>query len=776
MPNLLLRVRNLRTNFYTYAGVVKALDGVSFDMWEGDTLGLVGETGCGKSVTALSILRLIAQPPGKIEEGEALFDVPADVVRRIEDAEVAARDALARAFGDAPETHPDDLGVNRLNQLWREAEARGGMDPADREVLKRSLLTLAALKRPYDLLAKSDAEMRAIRGSKIAMIFQEPMQALNPVFPIGDQVAENILLHQRDSVVRALVDKMDLEQERDAIGSELRTADPEGKTSLRPLPPSERLPGSFTFVLLAWIAASAIGLALFAAIAAIPTLAGGGMPGPVLAFASAVVIANLLAGIGAMGLAPWSRLLGIVFAALQGLLGLFLILLPFAAWFKFFLLAGALIDLLIIQQMVRPEAKEALVGRRRGWLAALAQAEGDPGELSEFRDWIAASRLEDRTRERLTRRLDAFIARANAILEPDEPVTGHFHPLFPRRIQVSFYRGLRDRPTASLAGVVRRFPFLKRLVDRPIYEEAVRRAIGILHKVKISDPARIAGQYPYELSGGMQQRSLIAIALSCNPRLLIADEPTTALDVTIQAQILELIREMKKEFGSSVLLITHDLGIIADMCSRVCVMYAGHIVEDASVRAVFKAPLHPYTQGLMRAVPSHTVRKEALEIIRGSVPNLIHPPPGCRFHPRCPKVMPTCGWSPAEVGEHLRDKLRAMPVAARPFDIEGIAWEEAEPTELRITFPAGTDLAAGVEAVRRAVEAGRERPALGAVVSVEAVPGEAVRKGETRRQVRVRILPPRKPPDFAPEPGHAVACLLYEAPAPVPLAGGGQGA
>ncbi|HEV8594252.1 MAG TPA: ABC transporter ATP-binding protein [Thermoplasmata archaeon] len=364
-------------------------------------------------------------------------------------------------------------------------------------------------------------------------------------------------------------------------------------------------------------------------------------------------------------------------------------------------------------------------------------------------------------------RLDALINQARETLERDEPISGHFHPLFPRTVQLSLYRSFRDAEIKGLAKLVRFLPLIRRAVERPIYEEALRRAIGILAKVKISDPARIAHQYPHELSGGMQQRSLIAIALSCNPRLLIADEPTTALDVTIQAQILDLIRKMKVEFGSSVLIITHDLGIIAEMCNRVCVMYAGIIAENATVRAVFKSPLHPYTQGLMKAVPSHTVRRDALEIIRGSVPNLIRPPPGCRFHPRCPMVMPTCGWSPREVGERLREQLRAMGRAAPwPFDVDAIRWEEAAPAELHATFP-GMDVDRASDAIRVALEEGRAQPALGAIVSVEAARGEG-----DGAFVRIRILEPRKPPEFLPEPGHAVACLLYETPQATAVAGG----
>jgi oligopeptide/dipeptide ABC transporter ATP-binding protein len=289
----LLTVKDLRTHFYSAGKTIRALDGVSFEIEEGEVFGLVGETGCGKSVTALSILRLIPHPPGKIVEGEIQF-------------------------------------------------------------------------RGRNLLALPEDQMRSIRGKEISMIFQEPMTSLNPVFRIGDQMMEVIMLH-------------------------------------------------------------------------------------------------------------------------QGL---------------------------------------------------------------------------DRTR-------------------------------------------------------------------------ALEKAIEMLVRVHIPDAGRVVQQYPHQLSGGMRQRVMIAMELSCHPFLLIADEPTTALDVTIQAQILSLVKEMKKELHTSILLITHDLGVIAEMCDRVAVMYAGSVVEQASIEEVFEDPKHPYTQGLWGAIPHIDQDKESLAVIPGTVPDLNQPPVGCKFHPRC---------------------------------------------------------------------------------------------------------------------------------------------
>jgi oligopeptide/dipeptide ABC transporter ATP-binding protein len=185
-----------------------------------------------------------------------------------------------------------------------------------------------------------------------------------------------------------------------------------------------------------------------------------------------------------------------------------------------------------------------------------------------------------------------------------------------------------------------------RLHEQMSRKEAWRRAVEMMGRVRIPDARRRAHDYPHELSGGMRQRVMIAMALSCNPKLLIADEPTTALDVTIQAEILDELKALKQEFELSLILISHDLGVVAETADRVAVMYAGKIVEQAPVRELFYRPRHPYTEGLLRAVPrlseAGTERKRRLETIEGVVPNPLELPPGCRFAPRCPHVREKC--------------------------------------------------------------------------------------------------------------------------------------
>ena len=356
-----LDIEGLNVRFYTYEGVVRAIEGIDLHVIRGETLGIVGETGCGKSVTALSIMNLVPTP-GKIESGKLLF-------------------------------------------------------------IKKD--------KTIDIL-KEEPIMKEIRGKDISLIFQEPGAALNPVYTVGAQIEEVLLLHRRKS----LLDK---------------------------------------------------------------TLKG-------------------------------------------------------------------------IEADIKGACKS-----------------------SSFKLQIYK---------------------------------------FERRI----YDNIMSEKKSHLIKFISRIPIIN-LYKRRLEKEVREEVIELLRELEIADPERVLDMYPHELSGGMQQRIVIAIALACNPTLLIADEPTTSLDVTIQAQILDLIRRLKERFGSTVIFITHDMGVIAEMCDRVAVMYAGCICEVADVFELFKKPLHPYTKALLESIPRPGM---PFKSIKGTVPNLIDPPSGCRFHPRCPKAKEMC--------------------------------------------------------------------------------------------------------------------------------------
>ncbi|MBI9096922.1 MAG: ATP-binding cassette domain-containing protein [Spirochaetaceae bacterium] len=217
-----------------------------------------------------------------------------------------------------------------------------------------------------------------------------------------------------------------------------------------------------------------------------------------------------------------------------------------------------------------------------------------------------------------------------------------------RKHSLNFWRD-RCQEYNFLIKIQRKIPILN-AYQRGIGKAIRRNVLQLLTELGIPNPSNIIDRYPHELSGGMQQRIVIAIALACHPELLIADEPTSNLDVTIQAQILDMIKDLKKTKISSVLFITHDLGVIAEVCDRVSVMYAGDVCETATVKDLFKNPQHPYTKGLLNSVPK-VEQGEKLATIPGVVPNLVTPPSGCRFHPRCPYAMEICKNEKPEIFE-----------------------------------------------------------------------------------------------------------------------------
>jgi peptide/nickel transport system ATP-binding protein len=260
-------------------------------------------------------------------------------------------------------------------------------------------------------------------------------------------------------------------------------------------------------------------------------------------------------------------------------------------------------------------------------------------------DQVSESFLFHQKREMCTKIVDDLTA----------PGCRTFYPL--RRLEETIYRAAAKTPDAFLLKIFDRMPLLSRWQKR-LKKEAKKRTVEIVRKLGIPNPEQVVDQFPHNLSGGMKQRIVIAIALACSPVLLIADEATSNLDVTIQAQILDLLRKLKNEAISSILLITHDLGVVAEICDRVGIMYAGNLCEVADVREIFHNPLHPYTRALLDAVPKLSA-KGVLKSIEGNVPNLVDPPPGCRFHPRCPHTMDICRKKPPKMMKTGNNHLTA---------------------------------------------------------------------------------------------------------------------
>jgi peptide/nickel transport system ATP-binding protein len=493
---VILNVRDLKTYFYTYDGVVKALDGVTFKLKKGETLGLVGETGCGKSVTSFSITRLIPDPPGRIMSGSVLF-----------------------------------RGADVLWDLDREATFKPIKDTGR-----------VKIKRSFRRIKAGIERMSAVRGGGISMIFQEPTQAMNPIFSISDQVSEALLLHRGGDVLQHILD-----------------ADSAGLAGRVVLPGKRQKAGA------------APDAGLDAAIDRLVTAARANDRNAALSAASEI---STLAGIKTAGTEAY-------YTARD---------------------AGATLSE-NGEEVRRRFHRFRLSGLQRSFLKREVKRLQLTDELhAVYLEEMRARSARPKARRAVQRKLSSL------------RLSGFYFGLW----------GIRSH------------------VKKPITAEAFWETVQLLEGVAIANPARVARGYPHELSGGMIQRVMIAMALSADPDVLIADEPTTALDVTIQAQILEMMRQLKTRVGTAILLITHDLAVIAEVADRVCVMYAGQIVETAPVEELFRRPLHPYAQGLLASIPRVDEPSKRLSSIPGAVPNLITPPTGCRFHPRCPYAMPIC--------------------------------------------------------------------------------------------------------------------------------------
>jgi peptide/nickel transport system ATP-binding protein len=567
--DVVLDIRDLKTYFFTYDGVVKALDGVTLQVRRGQTTGLVGETGCGKSVTAFSVTRLIGDPPGRVISGKVLFK-DADLlwaldkeagftlstrrqVRRLVSTIVASTGQLSSSLGGSPDaqSHLTEIrdAVDRLQKTFVGSDPEilsqvarmqanverlspiAGPEAGALATLRTAVARLPGayasgrvkVRRRFRRIQAANERLSAIRGRGISMIFQEPTQAMNPVFSVANQLGEVLLLHRG---TRIIDDMLAVDTNAPDLGPALE----------------------------ALLAAAAEGNRSATAAAA-------------------------------------DRLGELVHSPSFGT----------QAYYQ-------VRDLGSLAREATPDVRRALRRRR----------------LSESQKRYLRHR---RRLIEIHRQIDGE--------HVGEMRDGKPHGMAIRRLK---FRERAERWSHFYYGLWG----LRSRIQRPLNEELFWRVVKQLEGVSIANPAQIAKGYPHELSGGMLQRVMIAMALSPEPDMLIADEPTTALDVTIQAQILELMRDLKTRVGTAILLITHDLAVIAEVADRVCVMYAGNIVEQGPVADLFRRPLHPYAQGLLASIPRMDQPEKELKSIPGSVPDLIHPPTGCRFHPRCPYAMPVC--------------------------------------------------------------------------------------------------------------------------------------
>jgi oligopeptide/dipeptide ABC transporter ATP-binding protein len=571
----------LKTEFWTPRGVVHAVDGVDLEIGKGEVLGLVGESGCGKSVTALTVMYLVPQPPGRIAGGEIWF-----------------------------------RGVNLLASAEREVTVR---------TTWRGRTRLAYQDR---LLRQHRARMNRIRGREMSMIFQEPMSSLNPVLPVGYQVAQVFLYQRRKEICDSLLSRGDLSQDDlDLFRHIVAAVDPSLEDYL---------------------------LADFCV-----------RTGLVAERVSEVVEES--------GLTIEERLERIQRMAVRRQLG--------SRWFN-----------RLVKQMDALETERVNREWRRLSRVTLAKVVAVEFDVARNPKAMGLPRLTKVSLTEHTVRLffasppgEEHRARADSIIQ--EALRGSQGPIFALISQVvlrsdSLDLLLRGEESSHLSleaqyrsrslpfRLLMAIPFLRARLMHPLEEESRRRALELLKLVRIPEPTKTSREYPHELSGGMQQRVMIAIALACNPVLMIADEPTTALDVTTQAQILQLIADLRQRVNSAILYITHDLAVVAEVCDRVAVMYAGKIVEDGPVDELFARPLHPYTEGLMESIVSMDSRRvevgAPLPTILGTVPDLLAPPAGCRFHPRCKYAFTRCSTEePA-----LRARDTSHKVACHLYDPE----------------------------------------------------------------------------------------------------------
>ncbi len=622
------------------------MDGVDFEIGKGEVLGVVGESGCGKSVTALSIMYLIQQPPGRIAAGQIWY---------------GSSNLLA---GSDQEVEMHTRGGGKVHVVRH--------DP---------------------LLKKHRARANKIRGRDISMIFQEPMSSLNPVLPVGYQVAEVLIYQRRREICDSLLTRKELTPEDFELFEKACAApDPTQRDHLI----SDLCVQTGTDVDRVKAIIEASGLTFADRKERLQRLAGHRQVGsrwfleflkqldeteeahyrrewrtlsrPTLG-QPALLLFNPATNPKAAGFPGLARItpkedrleLHFKVKPTEELRARAEILLRDAIgkpdWMMFRIVKQVVLSPDSIDFVYETPPSPQAVAKAA---SALLNAGTNPA-AKDLPALVRVSPGDDHTSLTFkTKPTEAVRARVEELVQEaasDEgsvlalvaqvKLHGDVVDLVYPRLEASELRAEAEyRSRRLLYRFLLGIPVVRTRLMKPVEAEARRKVLELLKLVRIPEPTKIYNEYPHELSGGMQQRVMIAMALACDPALMIADEPTTALDVTTQAQILKLMKDLRARVNSAILYITHDLAVVAEISDRVAVMYAGKIAEDAPVGELFANPMHPYTQGLLESIvsmDSHKVEPGAgLPTIPGTVPDLRNPPSGCRFHPRCKYAWERC--------------------------------------------------------------------------------------------------------------------------------------
>ncbi len=620
MSDNLLEIEGLRVHFDTLDGPIEALHSVDLNVEQGQIMGLVGESGCGKSVTSLVTIGLATcdVDEGSVKyEGEELLFRDSEADKRLQDISgwvtvIGVFASIISFFG---------MLLTPISLLFRDF------------LLIFISITIASWVGGFVAKGKYRRHqkfMRWVRGNEISMIFQEPMTALNPLYTVEKQISE--VMREHDRLVEPETPRY------------IRV----GQALVRPA----------TLVVDAFSSKPQSSIATFSTLAFVLFAHLRGFADP-----TAAAIAS-----------PFVFIFQAIFLIVEGAyFSSKVIMAAFGPLVCFFIIGIIVIIILTGSTFLNEHGSFFRPRFLHGGIPA-------PGSRDDPSATEIVPSLEDGSQIRRVSKIDSLLLQT---------------PLVFTTLLILFlllWMPLSALLAMTIISILLALPGII-IVNYLGLDPAHRRqVIGILEDVRIPNPSAVVKMYPHELSGGMRQRVMIAMMMACEPKLLIADEPTTALDVTIQAQILKLMRDLRDEKGTAILLITHDLGVIAEMCDAVTVMYAGSVVETGSIGDVLSRPRMPYSIGLLHSIPTideGADRRDVLPIIPGQVPDPNLHFDGCRFHPRCPFANEICITTPPpmievesghfaachhtdSIGENVAEVQAAFDVFAAEYGLEGV--------------------------------------------------------------------------------------------------------